>query len=432
MRRLLIFLLASMQLLFISAARAEDIVFTNVTVLTMAEPGRLEGATVVVSGDRFTALGKLAADQIPAGATIINGGGKYLIPGLAEMHGHLPSPSASRQARLDTLFLYVSRGITIVRGMLGHPLQFELRDKINAGEIIGPTLYLGAPSLNGNSVSSPEEARQLVRKHHAAGWDFQKLHPGLTLEEYDAAFDVADALDFRIGGHVPAAVPLSHAIARGQISIDHLDGFLRALGGRDRPLTEADLQKAVELVGDSGVWLVPTEALFELFGLAPSYADMKDRPELKYVSRATLESWRNRLGNYSRNMTFVQNRRKVLKALADGGARIALGSDAPQLFSVPGFSIIREIEAMKVAGLTAGQILTSGTINPGIYFADKDKFGTIEVGARADAILLEADPMADIMNIGKQSGVLLRGRWLSKAFIEARLADLAKRMAAAK
>ncbi len=109
-----------------------------------------------------------------------------------------------------------------------------------------------------------------------------------------------------------------------------------------------------------------------------------------------------------------------------------MGSDAPQLFSVPGFSILREIAAMQVAGMSAEQILISGTVNPGIYFADKDRFGTIAPGARADAVLLDANPLDDIMNVGKQSGVMVQGRWYSKAFIDARLEDLATRMAAQK
>lgn len=432
MRYLLIVSLALIPSLFAGSASAEDIVFGNVTVLTMGERGILPGATVVVAGDRFLAVGEVGPDQISPEATIIDGSGKYLIPGLAEMHGHLPSAGAGRQAQIDTLFLYVARGVTVVRGMLGHPVQFEMRDAIKAGRIVGPNLYLAAPSLNGNTVGSPEQARRLVRRYHAEGWDLQKIHPGLTLDEYDAIFDVANALGFPVGGHVPADVPLAHAIARGQVSIDHLDGFLRTLGGLERELSAADLQKAVDLVGQSGVWLVPTEALFELFGLAPSYADLKDREELKYVNARTLQSWRNRLGQFNRNLVAVENRRKVLKALSDAGARIVMGSDAPQLFSVPGFSILREIEAMQTAGLSAEAILISGTRAPGIYFADKDRFGIIAAGARADAILLDANPLEDIMNVGKQSGVMVQGRWYSKAFIDARLEDLAKRMAATK
>lgn len=432
MRYLLIVSLALISSLFAGSASAEDIVFENVTVLTMSERGILPDATVVVAGDRFIAVGEVGPDQISPDARLIDGRGKYLIPGLAEMHGHLPSARASRQARLDVLFLYVARGVTVVRGMLGHPLQFELRDQINSGRIIGPNLYLAAPSLNGNTVDSPEQARRLVRRYQAEGWDLQKIHPGLTLGEYDAIFDVANALGFPVGGHVPADVPLAHAIARGQVSIDHLDGFLRTLGGLERELSAADLQKAVDLVGQSGVWLVPTEALFELFGLAPSYADLKDREELKYVDPRTLQSWRNRLGRFDRNLVAVDNRRQLLKALSDAGANIAMGSDAPQLFSVPGFSILREIEAMMVAGMSAEQILISGTVNPGIYFADKDTFGTIAPGMRADAVLLDANPLEEIMNVGKQAGVMVQGRWYSKAFIDARLEDLAKRMAARK
>ncbi|MEE8370745.1 MAG: hypothetical protein V3R73_01265, partial [Sphingomonadales bacterium] len=314
MRRIAIVLAAVLQFIVIGPAMAGDTIFLNATVITMDEAGVIARANVHVSGGRIVAVEPDLLVDMKSDTVLVDATGKFLIPGLAEMHGHLPFAGAGRQAAEDTLFLYVARGVTTVRGMLGNPVQFELRAEINAGTIAGPNLYLAAPSLNGNSVTSPAQAKRLVIKYHGQGWDLQKIHPGLSLAEYDAAFDAADALDFPVGGHVPSDVPLPHAIERGQISVDHLDGFLRWLDGANRPLTEADLQKAVDLVKDTGVWLVPTQALFNLFLEGGDYNELKVREELRYVTPTTRNNWRRRLATLQINQLAAQNRQKLLKA----------------------------------------------------------------------------------------------------------------------
>src|SRR5690606_18233030 len=134
----------------------------------------------------IVAVGPSADVTVPDGATVIDGSGLYLMPGLAEMHGHVPSAGGNQQAVDETLFLYVAAGVTTVRGMLGYDGQLALRERAAADEVISPTLYLAGPSFSGNSVSSPEEAADMVRRQVAEGWDLLKIHPGLTRAEYDA------------------------------------------------------------------------------------------------------------------------------------------------------------------------------------------------------------------------------------------------------
>jgi imidazolonepropionase-like amidohydrolase len=145
------------------------------------------------------------------------------------------------------------------------------------------------------------------------------------------------------------------------------------------------------------------------------------------VPAATRAQWENTARGARPNALVIKNRQMLLKAFADAGINLAMGSDAPQTFSVPGFSIWREIEVMVDAGLTPAQILEIGTAASGRYFADKDRFGVIEAGARADLILLDADPRLDAANLTKQAGVIAAGRWYSRADIDKRLAEIAAR-----
>ena len=407
----------------------EAVLIVNVTILPMDGSGPIENAEVFVTGGRIETV---STKLFVADVEIIDGTGKYLVPGMAEMHGHIPG-GALNQDLEDLLFLYVSQGVTTVRGMLGADGQFELRDKINSGEVLGPTLYLGGPSFNGNSVSSPNQARRMVRGQVEEGWDFLKIHPGMTLAEYDAMADEAARLGIPWGGHVPEDVGLARALEAGQRTIDHLDGFDICVNGVTKPLDQGRLGQAVELMLDAGAYVVPTNHLWEtLLGL-PEKADLEAMDELKYLTPAARRQNRSRYSGQSTGRDLVDarhnaaNRRQILESLSGAGAGILLGSDAPQLYSVPGFSLMREMEAMAASGMSPEAILRSGTATAGEFFSNKDKFGMIAPGHRADLILLDANPLEDISNMRSIAGVMVRGIWLSRAEIEARLAEIEER-----
>ncbi len=154
--------------------------------------------------------------------------GKYLIPGLAEMHAHVP-PIDDMEPMKDVLFLFAANGITTIRGMLGHPKHLELRSKIQSGEVLGPRLFTTGPSINGMSVTSPESGAAMVRKQKEAGYDFLKLHPGLTRDKFDAIASTANEVQIPFVGHVSFGVGVWRAIDAGYSSIDHLDGFIEGL-----------------------------------------------------------------------------------------------------------------------------------------------------------------------------------------------------------
>lgn len=410
--------------------------FVDVNVLPMDTSRVLRGQTVVVRGDRIEAVGPVASVAVPAGATVVQGRGRWLMPGLAEMHGHVPPPNAPAQYTEDVLFLYVAAGVTTVRGMLGAPNQLELRRRAAAGEVISPTLYLAGPSFNGNSVSSPAQAEEMVRAQKAEGWDLLKVHPGLTRDEYDAMARTARQMGIRFGGHVPAEVGLQHAIEMGQETFDHLDGYVEHLRGDQGPVDADSLDAIVARTKAAGAWVVPTMALWEvLYGTVP-LDTLLAYEELRYASPQQVESWTNAYRQRVASPQYdgaaaqrvVQARMRVLGALNDAGARVLMGTDAPQQFSVPGFSLHRELVRMSGAGMSPWEVLRSGTRVVGEYFAASDRFGTVAPGMRADLVLLEANPLDDLKNLERRGGVMVRGRWLPEPEIRARLDAIAARL----
>ena len=439
-------------LLSASLLNAPDtvIAFVNVTVIPMDRERTLPGQTVLVRGDRIVAMGPRSRIKVPAGSRRIDGRGKFLIPGLAEMHAHIPGGQASNSVVERTLFLFVSQGITTVRGMLGDTKHLDLRARASRGELLSPTIYTSGPSLNGNSVPSPGVAARVVREQKAAGYDFLKIHPGIDGEVFDTLVTTAQRVGIRFAGHVPLQVGLERALESGYATIDHLDGYVEAMVRKGAPvspedskffglnlgeqLDESTLPLLVKATVEAGVWNVPTQVLMENLVSEESVEALGRRPEMRYVSRETQAQWaefRNSLlaetgaAPQSARRT-IAVRRKLIKALHAAGAGLLLGSDAPQVYNVPGFSTHRELQTLVAAGLTPYQALETGTRQVAVFLRTVAKTGTIAVGKRADLILLDANPLDNVGNTVKQAGVMLRGKWLPKSEIDTRLAAIAK------
>ena len=208
--------------------------FTNVNVLPMTSDAVLPGQTVVVRDGVIAATGPADEVDVPPGATVVDGEGRFLMPGLAEMHAHVPpGNNPPREEVEDILFLYVANGITTIRGMLGSAYQIPLAAELERGEVLGPNFYVGAPSLNGGTAPTPEAAETLIRAHVEAGYHLQKIHPGVPLAAWDHMAEVAREVGLTFGGHVPAAVGLVHAIETGMSTVDHLDGYVQAVASDD-------------------------------------------------------------------------------------------------------------------------------------------------------------------------------------------------------
>ncbi|WP_343485942.1 amidohydrolase family protein [Allomuricauda sp. d1] len=423
------------------------ILISDVTIVDVREGQLLENRQVVIDSGRIKSVLE-TLENAEAYQNTINGSGKYLMPGLAEMHAHIPQPPTSQERIEDVLFLYLSNSVTTIRGMLGHPAHLELREKAENGEIVSPQIFTSSPSLNGNSVQTEEEAEAKVRQYEKDGYDFLKIHPGIKLPVFDQLVATANEVGISFAGHVPVDVGIRHALESKYASIDHVDGFLEGLVPETANIKPsengffgynftklADTTKVDELVAlakANGVWIVPTQSLYTKW-FAPADVDsLLALPEMKYMPKETLNNWRNAKENYMNDpnfnkdqwQQFIDIRKQLIKALSENGHGMLLGSDAPQLFNVPGFSIHQEMADMADAGMTNLEIIQSGTIDPAVYFGMEDEFGQIKEGLVADLILVDANPLKDLGALQELSGVMRQGKWYSKGEIEKRLSEI--------
>lgn len=448
----------SMVLLLGSCGKSEkrvpkqDILISNISIVDVETGDINENRYVAIDSCRIITITKEALDTTNFN-TVINGSGKYLMPGLAEMHAHIPPPTTSSERIEETLFLYLSNGITTIRGMLGDPMHLELRKNASQGSLLSPRIYTSSPSLNGNSVTSKEEAIEKVTRYKEEGYDFLKIHPGIQKEVFDQVVETANAVGIPFAGHVPVDVGIRHALKSNYASIDHVDGFLEGLvpqsakvnptdngffGYAFTPL--ADTSKIDDLVALSKkhqVWIVPTQSLFERWFAPISAAELLGQPEMKYMPKTTLDNWKSTKEKYMEDESFTEAqwqqfdaiRKQLIKQLQANGHGILLGSDAPQLFNVPGFSIQHEIDGMLRAGLTPLEIIQAGTINPAKFFDALDEYGQVKEGLSADLILLNDNPLKDLTTLQEHEGILIKGEWLSKQTITDKLKKIAENAA---
>lgn len=429
---------------FCAPAGAASTAFVNVNVIPMTSETVIAGQTVIVTDGRIASIGEVSSTPLPEGSLVVDGTDRFLMPGLAEMHGHVPGVASPDLDRV--LGLYVANGVTTVRGMLGQPNHLELRKNIQAGKTLGPRLYTSGPSFNGQSVRDAQSAAEMVRAQHAAGYDFLKIHPGLTRDEFEAIAMTANEVGIPFSGHVPEDVGLQRALASGMATIDHLDGYMEALlrpnedpsgglGGFFGVFVAdlADLSKLAGIAADTaraGVWNVPTESLFEHVTSPDLDAGvLADRPEMRYMPAATVSQWRQSKNDLLRDPSYdadtarraIAIRQQLLRELHEAGAGLLLGSDSPQVFNVPGFAIHHELKFLVDAGLTPFAALQTGTVNAARFFAADRIFGAVRVGLEADLVLLDANPLDDIASSRRVHGVMLRGRWLPRTELDALL-----------
>lgn len=430
---------------------ARAIAFIGVNVVPMDSERVLENHTVIVRDGEIVSVDPADEADLPDGAETIDGEGRWLMPGLSEMHGHVPGPNDPQYAE-NVLFLYVSNGVTLVRNMAGHPYHLEMRDRIEAGDLLGPTLYAASPWMHGGIAGDPETAREAARDFHEQGFDLIKMG-GISREAYEAMAQTAHEIGIEFAGHIPIDVGLVGALDARQASIDHYDRYAEFLVPEEADtgwldpgffgsgwihLVDRDrIPEAVERTIEAGTWNVPTLSLVEHLASDESGESMIEWPEMRYMPREVLEGWVNSKAEFGEREDFqpeaandlVELRRELTLALHEAGAPIALGSDAPQFFNVPGFSIHHEMRMMEDAGLTPYEVLATGTRAPADYFDEAGNFGTVEPGRRADLILLEANPLDDLANVQRRAGVMVRGQWLAEADIQTRLDEIADHVA---
>ena len=441
------------------------IAFTNVNVIPMDGERVLKNQTVIVRDGRIAEIGDASRVRAPASALKIDGRGKYLVPGLIDMHTHLFSDDEFPDSLAgDELTLMLANGVTTIRLMIGTPEHLVMRQKIAKGEMVGPTLYVASPQItgrrsggvfNGRVVTTPEDARKAVIDFKSAGYDFIKLTNYITPPVYDAVIETAREAGIRVVGHVDTRVGVERALAAHQ-QIEHLDAYLEAVLKDDSPIKtsvsdvglfrkenwasldyidEGKVKRIAQATAKAGIYSTPTLTFFKVtFGTGASDEEIRSRPDYRFVPARLREAW-EKAGKRiwaeppteARRREYVRVRNLLVKEIYDAGGKIMAGSDAPDWFLLYGWSLHRELRNLVEAGLSPYAALEAATRNPAEFLNALDRFGTIARGKRADLVLLEANPLTDIANTEKRAGVMVRGRWMTEAELRKMLDEIAPR-----
>lgn len=413
--------------------RAVTAAFIDVAVIPMDTERTVPGQTVLVRDGRIAAMGPTGKVDVPGDAVRIDGRGKFLIPGLGDMHTHVHvhsprAPDADSLLMEQMLFLYLANGVTTIRNM--QDIDMSWRKRAANGTLASPHIYSSGHKLfdvafrtTGNdsvvNILSPSDAAEAIAREKAAGYDFLKMYQ-LGEETFDSVVAAANRVGIRFAGHVPEGIPLERALAARYMSIEHLTGYLST-----NTNDAANLAALVEATNRAGVWNTPTYTVMQNFSI-PS-EELEQRPEMRYIDDQRIAQWSSgRMGMMASDDAMMQPARNVLKAMREGGAKLLLATDSPDNYGVPGFSIHRELAAMVSIGFTPYQALETGTRNVAEFFGTLDSTGTVAAGKRADLVLLNGNPLTDIRHTNQPAGVMVAGRWLDRAELDRRLASLEK------
>jgi len=430
------------------------LVFTHVTVIdaTGAPPKR--DMTVVVRGDRIEALGKTANLNLPENVQVVDAAGKFLIPGLWDMHVHF--------WRKGYLVLFIANGVTGVRVMNGEPMHHKWREEISEGRLIGPrmvitTRFVDGPNYNGDPiVSNEDEGRQLVRKVKKEGTDSVKVGNSLPRGAYFAIADEAKKQGVSLVGHVPFSVSLAEASDAGLQSIEHCHCILLACsreGDEERRrkdkeahtlMNELEAMRALykQMAGTTysekeaaalfarlvknSTWVCPTLIVFNDL-LASSEQDSANDPRFKYIPLSTRDGRKNNVyyvaaatGEGRANLKKAYAKQlAIVGAMRDAGVGLLAGTDG----YTPGLDLHGELALFVQAGLSPLEALRTATYNPAKFLGKLDSMGTIEQGKIADLVLLDANPLQDIRNTKRIAAVVVGGKIFDKTALQKMLAQ---------
>lgn len=431
------------------SAKSETIAFVGVSVVPMDRERVLKNQTVVVRGGRIAELGDASKIKVPADAQRIDGSGKFLMPGIVDMHLHLsPGEGVNNDLPGQQLRLLLANGITTMRNMIGGPSHLILRDKINRGELVGPQIFTAGTPLLINNTPTVEVAIKSVTDQKKAGYDLLKVHEGLTPEIYEAIVKTAREVGIPFAGHVTATVGLKRALAARQTSIEHLDSYLQSavpananieitpsqivLGETLKHVDEKQLTELAIETTKAGVANTPTLTLFKLIISDAKPEEYLQWNEMKYVPAKMRENFaKQKAGTLNIPASAEEKKRYgdlrnlLIRELHKAGAKILVGPDSPQFFLVPGFATHREMQSLGEAGLSNYAVLEAATRNGAESLGMLKEFGTVEMGKRADLLLLDANPLDAISNAKQIAGVMVRGKWLPKTDLQRLLEEVA-------
>jgi imidazolonepropionase-like amidohydrolase len=461
-----LFLLLQVAVVVPTPATSGSLVFTHATVIDVRTGHILRDQTIVISGDRITALSPQAA--IPANAEVVNATGKFVIPGLWDMHAHALWSTDQIKRMFD---MFLANGITSVRDM-GSPLPvsetLSWRTKVENGTVLGPRIFAAGKLVDGPepvrpesvAVGSEEEAREAVDMLHKDGVDFIKVYSRLPRVAYFAVAAEAKKDGLSFVGHVPIYLSASEAPLAGQRSIEHLSEILfacshdeldlrkqliaTAIGAERDRVRKAQLkvivstfsaQKAMRLsrlFAKNDTWQVPTLLVQHTYAVVNPY-ELHDSPGVRYVPTSTVNGWIERLSAFRKirddkdmeaQKRSYQLEIQLVRMMHRSGVRFMTGTDA-ETFYPAGFGLHTELGLFVSAGFSPLEALQAATLNPSVYFGKTTDLGAVEVGKLADLVILEANPLDDIRNTERIAGVVTTGRYLDRQELNRLLSEAA-------
>lgn len=424
-------------------------VIKNVNIIPMTiENTLIENATVVIKDKKILSIN----DTIPSNAIVINGTGKWLIPGLVDMHVHTNADLNFRENSptqgatffmntQDVMTTYITNGVTTIFELGGRVEHFGQRNEIAKGKVIGPRMAIapiingGNPNNGGRIANTANDARQAVRSAKAEGYNFIKAYSHLNIEAFGALVDEAEKQGLKVVGHIPDAF-------RGQTEkafisnfglVAHAEEFSKQIRNKDK--TKKDAQYFAQLAKDNNTWLIPNLiAIIKIRDQVQSLDSIRQMETLKYVHPLLQDKWLTS-NNYNKDssLEFIQYldslitfHKEMVVAFKNAGVPMVTGTDAGTSGIVTGFSLHDELAALVDAGLTNEEALFSATRLPAEWLEIEDNIGTIEINKSADLILLDANPLEDIKNTRTIKGVFVNGTWLDEEQIEKMLSNLEK------
>ncbi len=455
-----------------SAQNDRPTAFIGVNVVPIDAPGVLADQTVVIRDGRITALGAAAAVKIPAGARRVDGRGRYLMPGLSDMHAHLSGYVTEAGADRDgiarsEMLLYVATGVTLIRNMSGSAAHLDYKRRVANKELLGPRIFTATNVLDGpnavwdfsTKVGDPKEVDALVESFARDGYDQIKVYNELPRAVYSAILDAAARKKIPVVGHIPFSVGIDSGLAAGQYSIEHTRGYdydgvrpqaLILDGGRNAErfssfsrMSEERMRDLVRKTVAAGTWNTPTFVIDDMLGDSARRNAITQNPLIRYVrpevvsyiASNVLDQVFNPESKAALGQSFPA-RYKFVKMLSDAGAGLLIGTDTVVPYLVPGYTPIDEMQHFVKAGLTPYRTLQAATLDAARFLGVAAESGSVTVGKRADLILLDANPLESIDNLWRQNGVVLAGRWLPRkelmAMLDATAATYPKPKAAAK
>ena len=464
------FLTIAFLIILVAVARPQPVVaIRNVTLIDMISTAPRSGMTVIVDDGRIVGIERSV--KVSGGVTVIDGTGKFLIPGLWDMHVHALAPE-----RAEPFFkLFIANGITGIRDMGTTADAFamlgRLRSEIAAGKLVGPRIIAAGRIMDGARPTVPRnsipftgeaQARRQVRFLKRSGADFIKVYDGVSRAEYLAIVDEASKLGLALAGHVPSELTSFDASDAGQISFEHLGNILRTCSSLDANTIEEranavikssgkpndftaipariaertkielatfDSNKCESLYAEfvkNGTRQVPTLSTKRPLSLLDDGGFTSD-PRMKYIPATDVENWKpeNNFFLKFRTPEFIVQKKKLylkelelVRAMHKAGVMFLAGTDVPGAYTYPGFSLHDELELYVQNGFTPFEALQTATVGPAKFLGMEKTLGTIEKGKVADMVLLDGDPLRDISNTKRIAAVITNGRYYSRTTLD--------------